>query len=96
MLDRIKNALIAEWTGSWKLWSVQANALGLALMSFGEIMRDSWSQLPDGLASKIPHAETIGIILFGLGLVARVLKQGSKTHGGSDQPSESSAEQGRP
>lgn len=75
MLDKLKTALIAEWKGSWKLWSVQANALGLGLMTFGEFMRDSWSQLPGDLANKIPHAETIGIIVFGLGLVARVLRQ---------------------
>lgn len=83
MLQHIKNALIAEWRGSWKLWSVQANALGLALMGFGEIMHDSWDQLPASLAAKIPHAETIGIVMFAMGLVARLLKQGGKSHDGS-------------
>lgn len=75
MLERLKSALIDEWKGSWKLWSVQLNALGLVLMSFGELFKDSWNQLPDSLSSRIPHAETIGIILFALSLVARLCKQ---------------------
>lgn len=75
MLDALKKTMIAEWKGSWKLWSVQINALGLALMTFGQFMKDSWDQLPPSLAAHIPNAETIGIIIFGLGLVARLLKQ---------------------
>jgi hypothetical protein len=76
MFERVKDRLINEWKGSWKLWSVQLNALGLVLMSFGEIFKDSWNQLPESLASHIPHAEVIGMLLFGLSLIARLCKQG--------------------
>lgn len=82
--DRLKTCLVDEWKGSWKLWSVQINALGLLLMGLGEALRESWTQLPSDLATKIPHSETIGMVMFGLGLVARVLKQGgSKTGDGA-------------
>jgi hypothetical protein len=79
ILDRVHDALVDEWKGSWKLWSVQINALGLAMMAFGEMLRGYWFQIPDWLLNRIPHAETIGVILFALGLVARLLKQKKKS-----------------
>lgn len=74
-MRKISDYLIHEWQHAWKLWSVQLNVIGIGLMAFGEIMRDSWSALPPSLADRIPHAETIGLIVFILGLVARLMKQ---------------------
>ena len=78
MLNRLRISLIAEWKSSWKLWSVQINALGLMLMTFGVFIRDAIDWMPSSLVGRLPHAETIGIIFFGLGLIARILRQERK------------------
>lgn len=77
-MRKISDYLIHEWQHAWKLWSVQLNAIGLGLMVFGEVMRDSWSVLPPSLADKIPHAEVIGMVVFALGIIARLTKQAPK------------------
>lgn len=86
MLSRaaLQARLVEEWKDLWKHWSVQLNALGLVLMALGEFLRDGWSIMPASLAQRIPHAETIGLLLFGLALIARFLKQGKKSHGDAE------------
>lgn len=76
--NAVRNSLISEWRGGWKLWSVQINALGLALMAFGELVRDGVTFVPPVLMARLPHAEAIGMFLFALGMASRFLRQQPK------------------
>lgn len=67
--------LINNWKSMWKFWSIQLNALGILILSFAEIINQAWVALPPTLSSKMPHAQSIAIVVFGLGILARLINQ---------------------
>ena len=69
----MKVHLIEDWKKSWKFASVQINALGFIVMGI-DFLQQFWGGIPKEIMDNIPHAPTIGLILFGLGMVGRILK----------------------
>lgn len=83
MALRLEDKLVAEWRQAWKLWSVQLNAIGLVLMGAVEILQAGVGSMPPALLDKLPYAQSVATACFVLGLVARLLKQGTKKDPGS-------------
>jgi hypothetical protein len=77
--------LVDDWRNVWRWWSVRFNALGLAILAWVSIDPVSvlyvWSLLPDDVRAILPPGFPlyIGIGLFALSMLARVVKQ--KPHG---------------
>ena len=78
MPSKIESRLVAGWRSAWKLWSVQLNALGLALVGVAELLQQGIVSLPPALLDKLPHMSTIATVCFVLGLVARLIRQDKK------------------
>jgi hypothetical protein len=77
-----KVSLIPDWKHAWKYASVHFQAAGVLLMAGAEILGETWKGLPPALQQKMPHATTIALVLFGLGLIGRILKKNdSEDHG---------------
>lgn len=70
-----KVSLIPDWKDAWKFASIRFQAAGLAIMAFAEIFGSTWGSLPVTLQQKLPHATTVALVLFGLGLIGRILKK---------------------
>lgn len=70
--------LVTDWKKAWKFWSVQLNALGIVILSFSDVINQAYTALPPSLASHVPHAKTVAIVVFGLGIISRILTQGDK------------------
>lgn len=68
IFDRIKARLIDDWTKAWKYWSVQISILGAALSA-------AWAALPADTRAMIPGAQWIGLALFVMVLVTRLIQQ---------------------
>lgn len=64
--------LIPEWRRAWRMFSVQAQAIGVALCA-------SYVQMYDQLKETIPPAWMAGLTacIFAIGIVGRVVKQDS-------------------
>ena len=78
--------MIDNWKKAWKLASVQISALGLILMSILEMVNQAIISLPPSIMKDIPNAQTIGLVLFALGLVGRLLSFGGGKSNGVEQP----------
>lgn len=69
---------IGEW---WKLWSIRFGALGTAitgyLVAFPDAAVHVWMFLPPDVRAMFPpeYVTFIGIFIFGLSLVSRLVKQ---------------------
>lgn len=72
--------LVSNWRRAWRWSSVRLSALGALVMGAAEVAGSSWSALPPDIRDSIPHAPTIGLVLFLLMPIARVLT----TKGGTD------------
>lgn len=76
-----KLEFIAEWKKVLKFWSVQLALLGGALTTLLITVPDAalyvWNMLPADLKALIPENYTplIGVGIFALSVVARVIKQ---------------------
>ena len=68
-----KVTLIDDWRSAWKFASIQLNTIGLFVMAALETLRQTWEYLPPHLQQKIPHATELGLILFALAIVGRLL-----------------------
>lgn len=73
--------LIDDCKRWWKLWSIRLNAIGLLILGWIQFDPVSalavWNMMPGPVASRIPAGmvSTLGMILFGLSMLARVVKQ---------------------
>ena len=71
--------LITDWRQSWRLWSVRLSAIGAAIFAFllaaPDQVQEIWSALPPDLQAMIPNRTTIGLIITGAVLAARILRQ---------------------
>ena len=82
--------LIDDWRQCWRFWSIRLGALGSALTGFfiawPEAALHAWALLPEELRAAIPPhlMPLIGVGVFVLAMVARLLKQ-SKLQKGKGQ-----------
>ena len=75
LIEKAKASVIDDWKDAWKWASVRTPALGIALMGAAEVLGSSWNGLPQDLRENIPHAQTVAMILFGVSLFGRLIKQ---------------------
>lgn len=78
--------MIDDWKKAWKFASVQFSAVGLVLMGILELVNQAIISLPPSITKDIPNAPTIGLVLFGLGIVGRLLVFTGKKLDGDQQP----------
>lgn len=75
MIDRLRGRLaarlIADARQAWRYWSVQISALGMALSA-------AWVALPADTRAAIPGAQWIGLALFALIALSRIVQQGPR------------------
>lgn len=73
--------LIPNWAEAWKFWSVQLNLIGNALLGWFILVPDAalwaWNVLPADIKKAFPpeHMPLLCMVLFGLSIFARVIKQ---------------------
>lgn len=67
--------LVNNWKSMWKFWSVQLSALGILILAFADILNQAAAAMPVALLHKLPHAQSIAIVVFGLGIIARLINQ---------------------
>ncbi|OWQ98027.1 hypothetical protein [Sphingopyxis witflariensis] len=73
--------LIPHWKAMWRSWSVQINALGLAILAwftFDPIaVLSVWNAMPSAVHDLIPEQAVsgLGAIIFGLAMIARLVHQ---------------------
>jgi hypothetical protein len=82
-----KLSIIDNWRHGWKWASVRTSALGIGVMSMAEVFGSTWAGLPPSLQEKIPHADTLAIILFSVALVGRFFKLEKKETTDDDERS---------
>ena len=73
--------LIPDWKKAWKLPSVQGSVIGLLVMGFVEVVRETWLSLPPYILDQIPHSNRIGFALFLLVLILRITTSRKKDDG---------------
>lgn len=78
--------MIDNWKKAWKFASVQISTVGLILMGILEMVNQAIISVPPSVLKDIPNAPTIGLILFGLGIVGRILVFTGKNKDGDQQP----------
>ena len=76
--------LVEDWKDGWKFWSVQLGAAGMGLLTFADFLNQVLMTVPPVLGMKIPHAQSLGLVLIGAGLISRFLKQGTKKNEKTD------------
>ena len=72
---------IPEWKRAWRFASVQLSVLGIVLMSLSDTVVGIWGDLPSSIRQDLPHAETVGIIMFVLTIVGRLVTLKEKLDG---------------
>lgn len=88
MLGKIKDLLVDNWCRAWRFWSIRFNALGLAILSFASFEPVAalgvWNMMPAPVKAFLPQNIVlyIGMALFVLSMLARVVKQPKLHEGG--------------
>ncbi len=78
-----KPELIEDWRNFWRFWSVRLGIIGSAitgvLIAFPDAALAAWAILPHELKSSIPpqYMPLIGVVVFALSIVARLIRQDS-------------------
>ena len=73
--------LISDWKKAWRFWSVQLAAVGAllttALIALPDVAIGAWAVLPAEMKAAIPseYMPLLGVAVFVLSMVARVIKQ---------------------
>ena len=81
MSDWLQNHLVPEARDWWRLASIRLNAIGAALLAWVTFDPVSvlavWNMMPANLRGVIPANafQFIALILFGLGMLARFVRQ---------------------
>lgn len=75
MFEKLKDHLVEEWREFHKLWSVQLNSIGLALLAGAEFARDGVEHIPPSLVHLVPYAQWLAAGFFVLGILARGIRQ---------------------
>lgn len=80
-MRKIKLEFIEDWRDFWRFWSVRLATVGTAitglLIAFPDAALAAWAILPDELKSSIQpqYMPLIGVGVFALSIVARLVKQ---------------------
>lgn len=80
-IDWFKDRLVPEAADWWRLASIRFNAIGAALLAWVTFDPVSvlgvWNMMPANLRQIVPPDafQVIALILFGLGMLARFVKQ---------------------
>lgn len=81
MWGKIKDHLVDNWYLAWRWWSMRLNAIGLVILSYVQFdpigALQVWNMMPHPVRMFLPSnfLMIIGLILFGLSMLARVVKQ---------------------
>lgn len=61
----------------WRLWSVRLNALGLILLTWGELPLSIWQMMPGEVRAILPGhwATALAGLAFGAATIARLIRQ---------------------
>lgn len=78
--------VISNWKRAWKFASVQLSTVGLVLMAVLEMVNQAIISIPPSILKDIPNTPTIGLVLFALGIVGRILVFTGKNQNGDEQP----------
>lgn len=72
-----KFSLIKNWKLWWRFWSIRFGILGAFVVSFPDVMIQTWTALPEHIRNIIPeeYIPHIGTGLLVLSLVSRIIKQ---------------------
>lgn len=77
----LDDILVDRWTSAWRWWSMRFNALGLIILSWVQFdpvgALGVWNMMPGPVREVLPprFVTYIGIGLFALSMLARVVKQ---------------------
>lgn len=77
----MKLKLLPHWHVLWRSWSVRFNAIGVLILGWFAIDPVSllavWNMMPAPVRDLIPEQllSTIGAVLFGLSMLARLVRQ---------------------
>lgn len=76
-IEDSKFSLIENWKLWWRFWSIRFGILGAFVVSFPDVMIQTWTALPEHIRSIIPeeYIPHIGTGLLVLSLVSRIIKQ---------------------
>ena len=80
-MNKIKLELIEDWRNFWRFWSVRLGVIGSALtgflIAFPDQALQAWLLLPADLKAYLPerYMPLVGVAIFVLSLIARVIKQ---------------------
>ena len=76
-IEDSKFSLIENWKLWWRFWSIRFGILGAFVVSFPDVMIQTWTTLPDHVRDIIPeqYIPHIGTGLLVLSLVSRIIKQ---------------------
>ena len=86
-----KPELIENWRECWRFWSVRLGIVGSAitgvLIAFPDVALSAWAMMPADLKSAIPerYMPLIGVVVFALSIVARLVKQKNLNKGPTDE-----------
>ena len=76
---RVRARLRDDWRIVLKHWSTWAQAIGATAMIGAEAIKEAWVWVPGDLRATLPYANLVALMLFGVGLFAKFVKQ--KPHG---------------
>jgi hypothetical protein len=74
VITKRKLSIIDNWRQGWKWASVRTSALGIGVMGAAQVLGSTWAGLPPSIQERIPHADVIAMVLFGVALVGRFFK----------------------
>jgi hypothetical protein len=80
-----RKLLVDDARNWWRWWSMRLNALGLAILAWVQIDPVSvlyvWAMMPEEVKAVLPPRILVfvGLGLFALSMIARVVKQDGKT-----------------
>ena len=90
-MNKIKLELIEDWRNFWRFWSVRLGIVGSAitgvLIAFPDVALSAWAMMPADLKLLIPlqYMPLIGVVVFALSIVARLVKQKNLHKGPTDE-----------
>lgn len=84
MWDKLKDRLVDDWCHAWRWWSMRLNAVGVVILSWVSFdpvgALAVWNMMPAPVRAVLPtnFLTFAGLALFGLSMMARMVKQPPK------------------
>ena len=80
-----KLTLIPNWKSFLRFASVRINLLGAFLMATASFAEEIFNTLPSWVAEQLPHATTIALVFFVLGIIGRVISLAKPNESSNDE-----------